>query len=199
VFDRAGSSWQIVGTTSVTLPVNALVGLAVTSHDTSAVNTATIDGVLLTRNLLDESGFEGYAVPSLGPPGWVSDNPLRTAIARSETNQPHGGAQNGACETDGTRDCGIYQDITAPVTGQYVFSVFANSDRTGSLVGVNVNGQKTGPAPVAVRGFDNYGDEYVLGFHCVAGDTIRVWLYSPATPGYAVIDDATLVQYFGPT
>jgi hypothetical protein len=33
----------------------------------------------------------------------------------------------------------------------------------------------------------------------VVGDTSRVWLYSPATPGYAVIDDATLVQYFGPT
>jgi len=25
-----------------------------------------------------------------------------------------------------------------------------------------------------------------------AGDIIRVWMYSPATPGYVVIDDAAL-------
>ena len=196
VFGRATSSWQTVGTTSLALPVNALAGIAVTSHDTSTLVTAAIGGVEISRNLLDESGFEGYSVPSLGP-GWVSDNPLRSAVAKSDTSQPHSGAQNGICPTDGSGDCGIYQEITAPAPGNYQLSIFANSDRTGAYVGVNVNGQNVGSLPVDVRGFDNYGDHYCVGFQAKAGDVIRVWVYSPATPGYVVVDDATLVQSFG--
>jgi hypothetical protein len=197
VFGRASSSWQPIGTTSVALPPNALVGIAVTSHDPSTLATAEIGGVQVSRNLLDESGFEGYSIPLLGVPGWVSDNPLRSAVAKSDTSQPHSGAQNGICPTDGSGDCGIYQEIMAPASGSYLLSMFANSDRPGAYVGVNVNGQNAGYLPVDVRGFDNYGDHYCIGFQARAGDIVRVWVYSPATPGYVVIDDATLVQDFG--
>jgi hypothetical protein len=31
-----------------------------------------------------------------------------------------------------------------------------------------------------------------MTFQASAGDTIRVWMYSPATPGYVVIDDVSL-------
>ncbi|HXD72858.1 MAG TPA: hypothetical protein VN628_03945, partial [Vicinamibacterales bacterium] len=40
-----GSAWTQVGSTSVTLPASALVGLAVTSHDTMQLNTSTFDNV----------------------------------------------------------------------------------------------------------------------------------------------------------
>jgi hypothetical protein len=50
------------------------------------------------------------------------------------------------------------------------------------------------PRPnVGVRGFGNYGSSYELRFDARSGDTIRVWMYSPATPGYVVIDDVTLM------
>ena len=147
-------------------------------------------------NLLAKGGFEEYAPPALGTPGWVSDS-IRSIPAKSETNQPHSGSDNGACWATTSQDCGMYQEITVPTTGPYKFTVFANADRDGGFVGVNVNGAGAVSLPVAVRGFGNYGIPYNLAFNAIAGDTIRVWMYSPATPGYVVIDDATLA--FDPT
>ena len=43
-----GSTWTQVGSTSVTLGASPYVGLAVTSHDTSLLNTASIDSVTLS-------------------------------------------------------------------------------------------------------------------------------------------------------
>jgi hypothetical protein len=43
-----GSSWTQVGSTSVNLGASPYVGLAVTSHDTSLLNTANFDSVALT-------------------------------------------------------------------------------------------------------------------------------------------------------
>jgi phospholipase C len=143
-------------------------------------------------NLLVKPGFEEYAVPSLGAPGWVSD---RTTPAKSETNQPHSGAQNGACwATDGT-DCGMYQDVSAAVTGTYVYTVWAAADVAGGLVGANVNGSSVGSSNVNAQGFGVY-QQYSVSFSAQAGDVIRVWMYSPAIAGnpghYVVIDDASV-------
>jgi probable HAF family extracellular repeat protein len=144
-----------------------------------------------TGNLLSNGGFEEYTPPRLGPPGWVSDD-YRQVAAKSETNQPRSGEKNGACWATDNLDCGMFQDVTAPVTGTYTLTIFANADRPGALVGANVNETTAASADVAVRGFANYGDAYVLTFHAAEGQTIRVWMYSPAVPGYLVIDDVTL-------
>jgi hypothetical protein len=32
-----------------------------------------------------------------------------------------------------------------------------------------------------------------MSFSAAAGDTIHVWMFSPASPGYVVIDDVSLV------
>jgi len=142
-------------------------------------------------NLLVRAGFEEYTSGGLGAPGWISDS-IRQIPAKSETNQPHSGSQNGACWATTAQDCGMYQEITAPVTGHYIFTIFANADRFGGLVGANVNGAAAASTPIGVRGFRNYGDMYTVSFNAVAGDRIRVWMYSPASPGYVVIDDASL-------
>jgi hypothetical protein len=70
---------------------------------------------------------------------------------------------------------------------------YANADRPGGLVGVNVTTTLASSAGVDVRGFGNYGVPYVMNFTAAAGDTVIVWMYSPATPGYVVIDDVSLV------
>jgi hypothetical protein len=70
--------------------------------------------------------------------------------------------------------------------------VYANADRSGGLVGANVNGKTAVISNVAVRGFGVYGAPYTMSFSANAGDTIHVWMYSPATPGYVVIDDVSL-------
>ena len=81
--------------------------------------------------------------------------------------------------------------MIAPKTGTYAFSIQATADRTGGLVGVNVNGVTAGSANVDARGFGAYAP-YTVPFNAAAGDVIRVWMYSPARPGYVVIDDAGL-------
>ena len=142
------------------------------------------------RNLLQDGGFETDVPPTLGP-AWVSDNPLRQVPAKSETYQPRAGRQNGACWTPEFLDCGLYQEKTASTTSSYTLRLFATADRTGALVGVNLNGQTIAFMEVDVRNFGDYRD-YVLHFQAQAGDTIRVWAYSPPVPGYVVIDDVSL-------
>jgi hypothetical protein len=198
IFDPSASTWRQLGWVTIPLGPDTRAGLAVTSHDTSVLNTGVFDQVHVAKNLLVQGGFEGYAPPSLGPPGWVSDNPLRRVIAKSETNQPHTGANNGACSTTTFEDCGMYQDVTAPADGTYVLTMFATADRSGGLVGVDVNGASAQSQPVTVRSFGNYGaSPYTMRVTAAAGDTLHVWMYSPASPGYVVIDDVALVQDFG--
>jgi hypothetical protein len=144
------------------------------------------------ENLLKEPGFEGYDPPSLGVPGWVSDD-WRETPAFSETHQPRTGAKNGACWTPVYLDCGLSQTIIAPAAGTYVLTLFATTDRAGGWVGANVNGSDVVSTPVETRSFGDYVP-YTMTFAANAGDLIQVWMYSPATPGYVVIDDVVLTQ-----
>jgi hypothetical protein len=192
-----GQTWTPVGRVNVTLPAGITGGLAVTSHDSSALNTARFDHVSIssgpapTQNLLVNGGFEESAVPATGP-GWVADG-IRQSPARSEMVAPNSGLQNGACRTTSALDCGIYQDLTIPANGNYMFSVYASADRAGGLVGLNLNGESRA-MQVAQGGYQ----AYVFGFFARAGEAVRVWMYSPATPGFVGIDDVSLVVYLGP-
>jgi len=89
----------------------------------------------------------------------------------------------------------MYQEVTAPAPGEYTFTVYANANRAGGLVGVNVNGVTVATSKVIARGFGNYAP-YTMTFHASEGETIRVWMFSPATYGYVVIDDASLTRPF---
>jgi hypothetical protein len=121
----------------------------------------------------------------------MSDHAFRQVPAKSEAHQPRSGAKNGACWTPEYLDCGIYQEVVAPAAGTYAFVVYASADRAGGLVGANVNGVTAASSDVAPRNFGDYA-RYEMTFTANAGDVIRVWMYSPATPGYVVIDDAAL-------
>jgi len=196
VLDNATGTWQVLNSVEVPLGSGASAGLAVTSHNDSMLNTGVFDGVHVTKNLLIEGDFEGYAPPALGPPGWVSDNPFRKIPAASETNHPRTGSKNGVCAQTTFENCGMYQDVTAPADGNYVLTMYAISDRSGGLIGVAVNGTTVQSADVAVRA-DYDASPYTMHFTAPAGATIRVWMYSPSSPGFVAIDDVALVQDFG--
>jgi len=188
-----GQSWTPVGSIDMTLPDGIFAALAVTSHDPGALNDARFDHVTVvsgpepTGNILTNGGFEDSAVPGTGP-AWVSDT-IRQSPAQSETLVPRSGLQNGACRTTQSLDCGIYQDLIIPDTADYLLTVYASADRAGGLVGFNGTG-----APVTPGGYQ----PYVFGFYARAGDAIRVWMYSPATPGFVTIDDVSLAIDHGP-
>jgi hypothetical protein len=190
----ASNTWQPIAWVQIPMGPNATAGLAVTSHDTAMLNTASIDTVAVQKNLLVQGGFEGYTPPALGPPGWVSDQPLRAVRAVTDTH-PHTGSLNGACIQTTFQDCGLYQEVVAPADAAYTLSFFATADRSGSLVGLNVNGQNVQSTDVPARGVGDYGSApIVLHFTAGSGSTIRVWLYSPASPGITALDDVTLTQ-----
>jgi hypothetical protein len=176
--------WKVVSQTNAT-PVNPsmIAASSVRSFSTAASSPTG-------QNLLQQGGFEGYTPPALGPPGWISDA-IRKVPAKSETNQPHSGTRNGACWTPTNADCGMYQEIAAPATAQYTLVFWATADRTGGFVGANVTGRNVAGNAISAKGFGNYA-QYIMTFQAAAGDTIRVWMYSPATPGYVVIDDVSL-------
>jgi regulation of enolase protein 1 (concanavalin A-like superfamily) len=200
-----GAAWTTIGTVNVAMPATVRGGLVVNSHDPSALSTATFDHVSVTAavsstpptgapqpgtNILRDPGFELDTPPAFATPGWVSDAARQTP-AQSESVEPRSGARNGACRTTSSLDCGLYQDIAAPVDGTYTYAVYANASRGGAWVGVNVNGAGVQSAPVAQGAAGAYA-VYSMSFTAKAGDVIRVWLYSPAVPGSAVIDDARL-------
>jgi hypothetical protein len=199
-----GRDWTTVGFATVPMAESTVTGLAVTSHDVIRINVSVFDNVAVTpstppTNLLVGGDFEMYKPWALGPPGWVSDFPFRQVPAKSETYQPHAGAQNGACWSPQFLDCGMYQELRAPQTATYRLTFYATADRPGGLVGANVNQVLAATTNVQPRGFRNYGAQYSTTFTARAGDLIRVWMYSPATPGYVVIDDVRLTIVQGST
>jgi hypothetical protein len=192
-----GQTWTTVGSVTMNLPAVIRAGLAVTSHEPSVLNTAQFDHVSVTSsavstgNLLRNPGFEESNVPDLGP-GWVSDR-FRQAPAHSASAAPHSGSKYGGCETTTALDCGIYQELVVAQTDNYMFSAFVAADKPGALVGVDVNGVGTG-RQVLTGGYE----QYRIGLFLRAGDTIRVWVYSPASSGRVFVDDASFAIDTGP-
>jgi len=198
-YSSNGTDWTFAGSTTIAtadLPTdNYFMGLAVTSHQAGVPTFAFFDQTSMTNpattsNLLQKPGFEEYTPPALGAPGWVADASRQTP-AQSASTQPHTGKNHGECNTDQHLDCGLYQDIVAPFTGNYILTMSSNASRGGGLVGANVNGALAVSNGVAVNGFGAFG-LHSMGLFAHAGDTIRVWMYSPATPGWVVIDDVSL-------
>ena len=194
-----GIEWMEVGSIVIPMSPDIIAALAVSSHSFSVVNTAIFDEVAVlpedvaVNNLLFDGGFEVAQPPELSP-WWTSDFPFRQTPAKRESFQPRTGANNGACWTPEYLDCGIYTEVTAQQTATYTLTIYATADRPGGLVGANVNGFTASLANVEPRGWRNYGEPYVMTFTAEAGEQIRVWMYSPATPGYVVIDDVSLTM-----
>src|SRR5262249_18971550 len=136
-----GQTWTTIGSIDVTFGDGVEAGLAVTSHDTNAINTARFASPSVAassttgQNLLTNPGFEDSAVPSVGP-GWISDT-SRQSEANAETANPHTGAKDGVCRTTQPLDCGIYQEVVIRDSGRYSLTIYKNAGQAGSWVGWN--------------------------------------------------------------
>jgi regulation of enolase protein 1 (concanavalin A-like superfamily) len=117
-----GSNWTTVGTTSLSIGADALVGLAVTSHNPSIINTATFDNVSVT------GGTGGGGGGGSLPPPWTQQDIGATGVAGS------GSASNGVFEVDGAG-----ADIWGPSDSfHYVLqSVSGDVEMTARVVGID--------------------------------------------------------------
>jgi hypothetical protein len=70
-----GTAWTVIGSTQVSIASSALVGLAVTSHDTTKLNTSTFDSVAVT----------GGSTPPPPPGAPASPSPANAATGVSTT------------------------------------------------------------------------------------------------------------------
>src|SRR5207248_5207106 len=68
-----GSAWTTVGSTTLSIGANAMIGLIVTSHDTSTLNTSTFDNVTVTTSQPGPPGTPGSPSPANGA-GGISTN-----------------------------------------------------------------------------------------------------------------------------
>jgi hypothetical protein len=78
-----GTTWALVGTATVTMATNALVGLAVTSQNTSQLNTSTFDNVSLPAT--QPPGTPGTPSPANAATG-VSTSPTLTWTSAGATS-----------------------------------------------------------------------------------------------------------------
>jgi regulation of enolase protein 1 (concanavalin A-like superfamily) len=71
-----GTSWTTVGSATIDLPAAALFGLAVSSHDTTRLATATFDNVSVVPSApsANESGWQSGDVGAVGHPGSTSES-----------------------------------------------------------------------------------------------------------------------------
>jgi hypothetical protein len=189
-----GRTWTAIGSVDISFGGDIEAGLVVTSHDTKVLNTARFAAPSATaasivgQNLLTNPGFESSAAPSIGP-GWVSDS-YRQTDAHAETANAQTGSNDGACRTTRALDCGLYQDVVIPADGSYALSAFTAAGQAGAWIGWNLNGAPLASTPVSAGGYQ----PQTFSHDFSAGDTVRVWLYLPAAPGWATIDTASLVM-----
>ena len=152
-----------------------------------------------SRNLVVNGDFEtGNTL------GWMSDREMMFSVDRNL--QPRSGAHNAACfhQLHNGAACAIVQNVHIPVAGAYLVTIYAKADREGAWAGAsllrNGAGVQTFAEPVGFRS-EYWGPDveypyfkYERSILAQAGDVLRVWGYSPSTPGWLVLDDVSVVK-----
>ena len=169
---------------------------------TSEVRTVTITnnterwtGV----NLIVNGSFEtGHTSP------WASDRNLILAV--DYDRQQRTGIYNGTGwhPTDSSGECAFVQHVSIPETGTYRVTIYAKADRRGAWVGANLinSGNETQPFAAEVEARSDYWGpdsqylymKYEQAISAQAGDTMKVWGYSPNVYGWLVLDDVSVVK-----
>jgi regulation of enolase protein 1 (concanavalin A-like superfamily) len=109
-----GSTWTPVGSTTLTISAGAMLGMVVTSHDTTQINTATFDNVSVTTNV---------------QPPWVSQDIGVVGIAGSASSTNSVMTVRGAgADIWGTADA--FQSVLQPIAtdAQIVARVYSLQD-----------------------------------------------------------------------
>jgi hypothetical protein len=123
-----GLAWTTVGSTPISLPASVSVGLVVTSHDTSQINTATFDSVAVSAS----SGGTPPGAPS--SPGPISGatgvvtNPTLTWSSSGATSYDVGfGTANPPPQVSTGQAAASYSPGTLQNSQQYFWQIIAHN------------------------------------------------------------------------
>jgi regulation of enolase protein 1 (concanavalin A-like superfamily) len=134
---NTGNNWTLIGSATASMTANVLVGLAVTSHNASALNTATFTNTVVTAGTANASPSVSVTSPSSGA---RFQAPASIAVAAS------------ASDSDGT---------VASVTF-YAGSTLIGTDTT-SAYGVTWSNVAAGAYTLTAVAVDNGGASSVSG------------------------------------
>jgi len=170
-----GSTWTTVGSTSFSVTPAAYVGLAVTSHDVTRLNTSTFDNVALTG---------GAVVPALPAP-WTNQDVGVVGMAGSSTYSNGVFTVKGAgADIWGSADG--FQSVSQPLSGDVqVIARVASVQNTNTYAKAGImlrNSTAAGAAHVILDLRPNGSVEFMTR-STANGDT--TWLASTTQPAPA--------------
>jgi O-glycosyl hydrolase len=145
---------------------------------------ATLDTTSLTvqPTLLSNAGFESGSLT-----GWTVE--WNSARGMVESNYPFTGSYDGALNPTSSQDVALAQTVTAPSTKTYTLTAKVAASGNNVSLGVDVAGSQAASLTVVSGGAYQ---TRTLTFSATQGQSIKVWYYSPASSGWATIDDVNL-------
>jgi hypothetical protein len=130
-----GSTWTTVGSTTISLPASASVGLVVTSHDTSQLNTATFDQVAVS---VTSGGTAPGAPSSPGPAnaatGVVTNPTLTWSSSGATSYDVRFGTANPPPQVTTGQTSASYTPTTLASSTTYRWQIVAHNS-TGTTTG----------------------------------------------------------------
>jgi hypothetical protein len=152
-----GSTWTTVGSTAISLPATTNVGLIVTSHDTSQINTATFDSVAVSAT----SGGTAPGTPSTpGPAGGATGIVTTPTLTWSSSGATSYDVKFGTANPPPQVSTGQAQASYAPGTlqnsTQYFWQIVAHNSAgtTGGPAWSFTTGASSTPANIVIYASD---------------------------------------------
>jgi len=130
-----GTTWTTVGSTSVSLGATVDAGLAVTSHDTSQLNTSTFDQVAVTSASPTLPGTPSSPAPASGATNVVTNPTLTWSSSGATSYDVKFGTTNPPPQVSTGQAAASYSPGTLLTSKQYFWQIVAH----------NSSGATTGP------------------------------------------------------
>jgi hypothetical protein len=156
-FSADGSTWTAVGSTTITLPASASVGLVVTSHDTSQINTATFDQVAVTVSTGGTPpGTPASPGPSTGATGVVTNPTLTWSASGATSFDVRFGTANPPPQVSTGQASASYLPGTLQNSTQYFWQIVAYNSAGASTgpVWSFTTGASSTPANIVIYAID---------------------------------------------
>jgi hypothetical protein len=152
-----GSTWTTVGSTTISLPASADVGLIVTSHDTSQVNTSTFDQVAVSAAAGGTPpGTPSSPGPANGATGVVTNPTLTWSSSGATSYDVKFGTANPPPQVTTGQAAASYTPATLAFSTTYRWQIVAHNS-TGTTTGPVwsfTTGASSAPANVVIYSSD---------------------------------------------